>query len=449
MVMEVAQQLEKENEELKGRVSSLEADNARILASEQRRKEVERTNADLIVRNLFLEEQASTDHYARTKMMEIAQQVEKENADLKCRASSLEKENASMLSSEQRRQELERTDAELMMRIQVLETKASTEHDAYDAKQYHAKMMETTTNEEENTDLDSTGDSLEADNASISSSEQRRQERERTNADLMIRIQGLEAQVSTEHDAYTKMAEIAIQFQNENADLKSRVNSPETDHESTSSLEQRRLELEQTNADLMMRIQALETKASTEQEAYDAMQRKVAEFEQDVQDAMAKAQQTHELQEKLAQRNRELQEKVEYEKSRSIATDQAEQDKMLLHAMSASLSARPSSQQTPPHVSRSERVHLVSLSAWRPSPPHVSRPESVQVHAKSPSLPARPSSHQAPPHVAWYESVQALTNNKNLSRSLPSLKPVAGSGSFPMAHVLTPRSRQRYNQWQG
>jgi myosin heavy subunit len=141
-MMEKTEQLEKENTDLKCRVSSLEADNANISSSERRRQELERTNADLLMRIQAFEAQANTEQDANTKMREFATQLESENAELKCSVSTLEAHKASISSSERRRQELERTNADLMMRIQALEAQASTGQDASDAMQRKATGFE-------------------------------------------------------------------------------------------------------------------------------------------------------------------------------------------------------------------------------------------------------------------------------------------------------------------
>jgi predicted nucleic acid-binding Zn-ribbon protein len=311
---------------------------------------LEQSNANLMMR-------IETDNANISSLEQSKHALEHSNASLKVR---IETDNASISSLKQRKEELEQTNVDLMMRIQALETQASAaEKDAYDAVQDNARMMEIAQHlQEDNNDLKSRISSLEADNAGISSSEHIRQELERTNANLIMRMQALEAQANHEQDAYMQMRQIATQLQKENADFKQKVGTLETTEQTNADLimriqaletqasaendaydaDQRRQELEQTNADLMMRIQALETQASMEHDAYDEMQRKVMGFEQDTKEALDKAQQAHALQELLFARNKELQEQVQlaYLRDKGIKSDEAMQDKTQLYADSPS-----------------------------------------------------------------------------------------------------------------
>jgi cell division protein FtsB len=80
---------------------------------------------------------AGTEHDAYTQMREIANQLQKENADLKRRISLHEKNDASNSLSEQRRQELQRSNADLTVYIQALDsTQSSAGQDAHDAFSY-------------------------------------------------------------------------------------------------------------------------------------------------------------------------------------------------------------------------------------------------------------------------------------------------------------------------
>jgi hypothetical protein len=185
-----------------------------------------------------------------------------------------------MSLSEQLRQKLERTNAELMMRIQELETtQASAEQDAYDAMQNHAKAMEIARQlEEENGHLQSRVSSLESDNASMQRSEQLRRELKRTNAELLMRIQASETtQASAEQDAYdalqnhAKAMEIAQQLEEENTDLKSRV----------STLKAQNVGFEEANAHLEARIEAVVHQASLEHDSYVKMRYMCGQLQKD------------------------------------------------------------------------------------------------------------------------------------------------------------------------
>jgi hypothetical protein len=192
----------------------------------------------------------------------------------------LEAYNKRLSSSEQRRQELEQTNADLMTRI-------DTEQKAFDA--HHEEMIEITQHlEKENDDLKSRLSSVEAGNASISSPDQRREELEQTNANLLMRVQALQAQAGTEHDAYTQMREIANQLQKENADLKYRSSLLEKDYDSSPE------------------------QASAYKDTHDAFSYcKQPELEQDTQETQQEeAQQAHEVQKLLSQNNQDLENQV-------------------------------------------------------------------------------------------------------------------------------------------
>jgi myosin heavy subunit len=358
-----AQQLEQENADLKARVSALERENADLKSkvfwsSEQRGQQLERTNADLMMRIEAFESQASTEHNACAKMvekaeelkrentdlavllarieemetqantvrdacdamMEMSQRLEKENADLKsrnsglkCRVSSLERENVQLSSSsKQIALQLEKTNADLKCR---------------------------------DADSESTASSLERENASISSSEQSSQQLENqhanlkcSNADLIGRVSSHERKssisslassmthIGTEEDAcdahHAEMIKITQHREEQNDDLKPRLSSLKAGCASISSPDQHTEKLER------MRVQALQMREianklqkenadlkrrSADNAAHDASScLKEAGFEQDTQETQKEeAQQAHELQKSLPQKNQDLENQVQ------------------------------------------------------------------------------------------------------------------------------------------